>query len=252
MQVSPDILIKAQGVSFRYRDEPILSDINFEVNRGDYVGVIGPNGGGKTTLLKIIVGLVKPQSGRIFLFGQALAAFKDWPKIGYVPQKAASFENRFPISAREVVEQGRVSKRGMFRRLGREDRAAVDKALDMVGMREMGKNLITELSGGEQQKVFIARSLASEPELLILDEPTVGVDAESQRIFFELLANLNKKYGLTLVLVSHDVDVVVSETSKLLCVNEKMVYHGSPKLFEARDYLKGLYGKDRKFVIHGN
>jgi zinc transport system ATP-binding protein len=199
------------------------------VHRGEYLGIIGPNGGGKTTLLKLMLGLLKPQSGTVELFGQSVDKFNDWPRIGYVAQRATSADTKLPITVEEVVTLGRVARAGLFRRLKAADRAAINQAMEKVGIADLRKRLITELSGGQQQRVYIAKALAADPEILILDEPTVGIDVKSQDEFYQLLKTLNQTERLTLVMVSHDIDVIVSEVSKIACINETLVYHGSPQ-----------------------
>jgi zinc transport system ATP-binding protein len=250
MATSP--LLQLENVSFAYGGEPVLDRITLDVQSGEYVGIIGPNGGGKTTLLKVMLGLIQPGSGEVQLFGQPLHQFKDWWRIGYVPQKATSFDPRFPITVEEVVSLGRVARRGLGRRFSPADHAAVQKALAQVGMTELRTRRLDELSGGQQQRVFIAKALASGPELLILDEPAVGIDNKSQDQFYQLLSELNKKAGLTLVMVSHDIDVVVNEVTKVACINETLIYHGDPKAFLGEEHMAQLYGKARKFILHGH
>lgn len=245
-------LIQINDLSFSYNQNLALERINLNIKRGDFVGIIGPNGSGKTTLLKIMLGLLKPQSGSVLLFGQKISELNEWHKIGYVPQKVTSLEVRFPVTVEEVVSMGRTGQSRFFFAFSRVDKDAIDEALKVVGMENYKHRLITELSGGQQQRVFIARALASKPELLILDEPTVGVDLEAQSKFYELLKELNQTFRLTLVLVSHDIDVIASEVKTLACLNRSLVYHGTPKEFIKEDYLKRLYGKDVRFILHGH
>ncbi len=240
MQMNDDIIVKISDVSFRYNGEPAVSDINLDIKRGEFLGIIGPNGSGKTTLLKIILGLLKPQKGSVQLFGVDIGGFKNWSKIGYVPQKAGSDVTSFPISGEEVV--------GM----GGADGKRVTDALTEVDMLPHRKRLLRELSGGQQQRIFIARALASKPELLILDEPTVGVDVQSQEKFYQLLRDLNRKLNLTLILVSHDIDVVAHEVSEIACISCKLIGHGKPKDVLKSDFLENLYGKELRFVVHGH
>jgi zinc transport system ATP-binding protein len=243
--------ICAEHIAFKYGNEQILDDINFEINAGEFVGIIGPNGSGKTTLLKIILGLLKPDQGCVEIFGEEVTVGK-LAGIGYIPQKFTQLETRFPITVEEVVLLGRINNKNLFHRLGKEDRQAAEAALRTVGLFDQRQKLITDLSGGQQQRAFIAKALAGNPKLLILDEPTVGIDIESQENFYALLAQLNKKQNLTIVIVSHDVDVVVNEVSSVLCLNKTLVYHGNPKTFMKDEYLEKLYGKHRKFIIHGH
>ncbi len=240
-------------VSFGYTPNQLaLKNISLNIHPGDYLGLIGPNGGGKTTLLKIMLGLLKPQSGEVRLFGVPLNKFKDWSKIGYVPQKATQLDHQFPASVREVVEFGRVAAVGVGHPLARADRVAVEAALEKVGMLPYADTLIGDLSGGQQQRVLIARALVSNPEIIFLDEPTVGVDMKNQEQFYALLKKLNQELQVTLVLVSHDIDVIANEATELACINQELVYHGVPKNFFAPDYLQKLYGKDTKLILHGH
>jgi zinc transport system ATP-binding protein len=183
---------------------------------------------------------LKPSKGKIFLFGQEIRVFKDWPKIGYVPQKAGSLTVRFPITVEEVVKMGRGDREAMTRAL---------RAVDITGIR---KKLLTELSGGQQQRVFIARALVSDPELLILDEPTVGVDLNSQTKFYRLLRDLNSKQKLTLILVSHDIEVVAHEVNTVACLNQTLICHGRPKEVLRGNFLEKIYGRDIRRLIHAH
>lgn len=245
-------IIELKDISFRYGSEVVLENISLNVHKGDYLGVIGPNGGGKTTLLKVILGLLSPTSGSVSLFGQDIVKFRDWSKIGYVPQKVVHFDATFPATVEEVVAMGRYGRIGLFRWPTQKDKASVAEALKEVEMYNYRQRLIGDLSSGQQQRVFIARALAGEPEVIFLDEPTVGVDAPTQERFYELLKKLNRDMQLTLVLVSHDIDVIANEVTEFACVNRSLVYHGQPAEFIKGDYLQRLYGKDVKFIIHGH
>ncbi|MFA5954070.1 MAG: metal ABC transporter ATP-binding protein [Patescibacteria group bacterium] len=243
-------IIEVNDVSYSYGATLVLEHITLPVHRGDYLGIIGPNGSGKTTLLKIMLGILPVQLGSIKLFGVPIGEFHDWWKIGYVPQKAINFDDRFPATVHEVVAMGRTGRRGIGKRLNKADYAKVASALEQVNMLSYKNRLIGELSSGQQQRIFIARALASEPEVLFLDEPTVGVDAAAQEEFYRLLKTLNETYSLTLVLVSHDIDVVASQTTEIACINGRLICHLPPKEFNASQYIKELYGKDIKFIVH--
>ncbi len=237
-------IIEMTGVSFRLDGVRILEDINLEIKRGDFLGIIGPNGAGKTTLLKIMLNLIKPTSGEIKLFGEDIHRFRDWHKIGYIPQHALRFDPNFPASVFEVVSMGRFSKKGLFKKLGKEDLQVINEALETVGMKEHRNRRIGELSGGQQQRVFIARALASQPELLILDEPTVGVDIAGQKEFYDFLEKLNHEKKITLVLVTHDIGNISSRIGKLACINKKMFPDCHP------EELFGYAPEGMKFVHH--
>lgn len=245
-------IIEIEHVSFSYEHNKILDDISFNIHLGDYLGVVGPNGGGKTTLLKIMLGLLPDYSGIIKLFGVDLHKFKDWSKIGYVPQKATNFDMNFPATVEEIVAMGRYGRIGLFHFPSAKDKHIVQDSLKKVGMSDFAHTLIGSLSGGQQQRVFIARALASEPEVIILDEPTVGVDPETQKTFYSLLKDLNRRMDLTLILVSHDLDVVASETTEVACINGNLVYHGTPASFLKENHIADAYGQGFKFVVHGH
>ncbi len=246
-------VIEIKNLSFSYGgSEDVLKDINFNVYKGDFVGLIGPNGGGKSTLLKLIVGILNLQQGDIKLFNQDLRNFNDWPKIGYVSQKVSHFDRRFPATVFEVVSMGRFVKRGFFHRLNAEDKLIVEQSLQDVDMLNYKDAPLYRLSGGQQQRVFIARALASQPELLALDEPTIGVDVSVQEQFYDLLQKLRHEKGLTIILVSHDIDVIATQANIFACLNQSLVYHGMPETFIKDDYIKKLYGNNLRLVLHGH
>ncbi len=217
-------IIECNDISFSYRGSNVLSHVDLAVHRGDYLGIVGPNGGGKTTLLKIILGLLTPQSGSVKLFGEDIRTFKDWSKIGYVPQKAASFDANFPATVEEVVLMGLFGKRGLFARMKKEDYKNVHAALKNVEMQHFTHRLIGDLSSGQQQRVFIARALVNNPEVIFLDEPTTGVDEAAQKEFYALLRELNEQHDLTLVFISHDSSSLKQEATEIATVNQTLSY----------------------------
>jgi len=250
--MSRESIGKARAQAVRIRDlsvvfgqRPVLEDIGLEVAEGDYLGIIGPNGGGKSTLLKAILGLIEPASGTVAVFGEAPK--KNKGVIGYVPQ-FADMDRHFPITLREVVLTGRL-KQGMapFFRFSREDKEIVGNLLEKVGLAELADRQIYQLSGGEFQKMLIARALAVHPRLLLLDEPTASVDAASRDQIFSLLAELNQ--SMTIILVTHDLLAVSSEVRSLACLNGRLVYHGEPELNER--IVNSLYGCPVDLVAHG-
>jgi len=243
-------IIEVQGVSFAYGQEKILDQITFNVHAGDYLGLVGPNGAGKTTLLKIILGLLPPLSGSIKLFGQDISQFKDWSKIAYVPQKVTNFDPNFPATVLEVVLMGRYARRGLGRRLKPADRQVSQQALQQVNLADYSSRLIGDLSGGQQQRVFIARALASQPEVIFLDEPTTGVDQASQDDFYLLLRKLNRQLGLTLILITHDVERVVNEAMHIACIDHTLVCHSSPAEFLQSVHSTNLLGREVKILPH--
>lgn len=246
-----EFVLQLEHVSFRYDQKIVLYDIDLSVRRGDFLGVVGPNGSGKSTLLKIILGLLSPSGGTVSLFGVRQEKFRQWTKIGYVAQNATAFNHNFPATVREVVLSGFTSSLGMLRRPGRRERLRVAEVLGQTGVEELRDRVIGELSGGQQQRVFIARALAASPELLILDEPTVGVDIEAQERFYELLASL-RNGGMTLIMVSHDIGVVTEQVGSVACLNKQLYFHGSPADFWSADTLSKVYGPAARVLRHSH
>lgn len=215
-------VLEMENVSFSYGCHPVLEEINLHVSPGESVGITGPNGAGKSTLLKLVAGLLKPSSGAVKLFGQSLKDFKDRGRVSYVSQKASFINNAFPSTVEEVVLAGRITRRGLFRYLNKEDRSLALKALSEVGMDEHRHKPIGSLSGGQQQRVFIARALAGQPELLLLDEPTAGMDPETQARFYFVIKELVVQKGLTLMLVSHDLDAISMVVDRQVCLDQHL------------------------------
>jgi zinc transport system ATP-binding protein len=224
-------------------------DIELSVLAGDFLAVIGPNGSGKTTLIKIMLGLLTATRGRASLFGIPIQAFRDWDRVGYVPQKATHFDPYFPAAVQEVVAMGLVAGTNRGRLPVGERRSRVMEALEAVGMAEKHDRPIGELSGGQQQRVFIARALVSSPAVLILDEPTAGVDVEAQNTFYGMLDRLNREKGLTVVFSTHNVGVVTKHVNKVACINQRLYFHGSHEEFCATDHLLEAVG-GRAHIIH--
>lgn len=242
--------IELNNVGFTYGGVPVLEGVSFVVNKGDYLGIIGPNGGGKTTLIRIILGLLHPTTGRVALFGKDHHDFKEKYRIGYVPQRVTQTDKNFPATVLEVVQSGRIPRLGFFHGFKKKDDEVVERALELSGISKYRDALIGNLSGGERQRVFIARALASEPDVLILDEPTVGVDIGAQKKFYEFLGSLNRDQNLTIVFVSHDVDAVAGEIKTVLCLNRGMVCHGVPEVLLTESILKRLYGDHVTNITH--
>lgn len=238
-------LISVDDVSFGYTASPVVYDISFAVEAGEYVGMIGPNGSGKSTLLKLVLGLLAPDTGEIRLLGHPARAFEDRERIGYVAQDVTENTKEMPITVQEVVLMGRYPHAG-FRRLRPADRDRAGEALRTVGIEHLADRRVTRLSGGQRQRAYIARALAAEAELLILDEPTVGVDAESVEAFFELLDRLNEE-GMTILLVEHDIGAVLEHASRVICLNGEVYFDGPPGEFVETDALSRAYGTD----LHG-
>ncbi|WP_156324416.1 metal ABC transporter ATP-binding protein [Bacillus sp. FJAT-27251] len=244
-------IIEIKHLYYRYDRENVLEDVNLSVNHGSFLGIVGPNGSGKSTLLKLILGLIKPQRGEIKLFGKDIKQFRERQKIGFVSQKANSFNSGFPATVYEVVASGLTKKIGLLRFYNKNDAKKVEKAVASVGMEKFLHRNIGELSGGQQQRVFIARALVSDPELLILDEPTVGVDTENVQSFYEMLEQLNKD-GITLLMVTHDIGAITDKVTNVACLNKVLFFHGTSTEFEDKKHLgvSDIYGHDVHLLTH--
>lgn len=238
-------VVVLEKVTVDYGPYRALNDVNLTVHENDRLAVIGPNGGGKTTLLKVILGLIRPSSGKVTVFGQKPGRAASL--VGYVPQ-ARRFEMDFPISVLDVTLMGRVGRSSAIGRYSKEDIVCAERALDNVGILQKKRARIGELSGGQQQRVFIARALASGPRLLLLDEPTASVDPSMQKGFYELLDRLGD--GMAVVLVSHDVGVVSTRLNKIACVNRSVLYHGAKDV--TTEDLRTLYQCSVDIVSHGD
>lgn len=225
-------LIEIKDISFEYEETKALDNISMKVEKGDFLAILGPNGSGKSTLLKIMLGLMKPSKGSIKLFGVDSKNFKHREWIGYVSQKSNSFNSGFPATVEEVVAGGLAKKAGLFRRLPKTVDEDVLDALKSVGMEDFLGRSISELSGGQQQRVFIARALVAKPKMLILDEPTVGIDHQNVQAFYDMLAALNREKNITLVMVTHDVDTVTDRISHVACLNQTIHFHGFKEQFQ--------------------
>ncbi|OPA81316.1 ABC transporter [Paenibacillus selenitireducens] len=206
-------VIQLDHVSFDYQDQSVIRDLNFAVKQRDFVGLIGSNGAGKTTLMRMIVGLLKPKTGSIELFGEPISQFKDWQRIGYVPQKN-SFNPLFPATVREVVQSGVFGKRNIARKIPKADVQKCTDAMEVMRISDLATKRIGQLSGGQQQRVFLARALINNPDLLILDEPTVGIDIETQHDFFQLVQHMHQHHRMTFLMVSHDMEMIEAYLGK--------------------------------------
>lgn len=247
-----DTVIKLDHISHSYGDKPVLQDVNLEIKQGTFMGLVGPNGGGKTTLIKIILGLIEPTAGNVYLLDQPISKFHDWNRIGFVSQKANTFNKGFPATVFEVVAMGLTAKIGYLKFMRKKHKQKVLEAIDMVDMREYAYKNIGELSGGQQQRIFIARALVSEPSLLILDEPTVGIDYKNVERFYELLHELNTKQNLTLLLVTHDTGVMTEYATNVVCLNKTLHFHGNTKEYSqlSTEDLSEIYGHPVQVIVH--
>lgn len=226
MLVSPETAIEAEDLCVNLGSERILSDVTFRIQRGEFVGIAGPNGGGKSTLLRAILGLVPTCCGTVRLLGKPQAEFRDHHRIGYVPQNASHVDQAFPATALEIVRLGRVRRSGSTYLphpflARREDDAALS-ALRSVGVKALAKRRIGTLSGGQRQRVLLAKALVGEPDVLILDEPTTGIDPQSRDEFAHLLLDLNRDRAITVILVSHDADILHHAAQRVLTIDRTL------------------------------
>jgi zinc transport system ATP-binding protein len=239
-----------RDVWVRRGGKPVLREIDFAVPAGSVFGLIGPNGGGKTTLLKVALNLLEPVRGEVLLFG------KPWhehsapgPSIGYTPQHHHHLP-RFPVSVRQVVQMGRYGKVGLGRPLSQADKSAVEQCLELVGMLALARRPIDELSGGQKQRVFIARALAADPQLLILDEPTAGVDTAARDQFYALIRNLQQQLALTVILATHDIGMVLNYCDLVGCLNETLTVHDTGNRAALLEHLQTIYDHSHVLFIH--
>lgn len=243
MDINEEVIV-LKDIWFHYNGMPILEEVNLVVKEHDFLAIIGPNGGGKSTLLKVILGLLKPSRGEIRVLGED--PLKSRKYVGYVPQYAF-FDINFPISVWEVVLMGRLCHVGLFKGYGEEDEQKAIEALRTVNMLDHKDRLIGKLSGGQRQRVFIARALAADPEVLLLDEPASGVDIVRQEEFYELLKKLKRK--MAIVIVSHDISAVSIHVDKIACLNRRLYYHESKELLP--EDLEAAYEYPVDLIAHG-
>jgi len=227
-------VIKLENVNYKYNSDLVLEDISFKADQGDLLGIIGPNGAGKTSLFSLILGLREGYQGKITVFGEDIRNNrKVLKKIGYIPQKNI-IDQGFPATVEEIVSLG------VFERKTKDK---IISAINTVGLLEQKHKRIGELSGGQQQRILIAKALVNEPQLLILDEPTTGIDLETQNKFYSLLRKLNSENKITIILASHDLDAINKLANKIACVNRKMSFHGDAREFFGNEQLLKSYSE---------
>lgn len=236
-------VIQISKLNVEFGRVPILDDVGLDVEADDFMGIVGPNGGGKTTLLKVILGLIQPSSGTVTVLGSNPAAART--RIGYVPQ-FANFDRSFPISVLETVMMGRLSSERLLGPFSKESRTAAHHALEQVKADELASRRICQLSGGQTQRVLLARALVDNPELLLLDEPTSNIDCRAEYDFFEMLHEINRQ--ITIVMVSHDLGFISSHVNRIACVNRRLVCHPARQI--TPEILAELYGHSVDMIAH--
>lgn len=236
-------VVSIENLEFAYNGRIALTGVNLEIHERDFVSIIGPNGGGKSTLLKLILGLLRPRRGRVRVFGQPPE--KARPRVGYLPQHA-HHDPQFPTTVREVVMMGRLGRRHSLGPFGKADKQRANEALVEVGLGDLAGRSFSDISGGQRQRVLIARALAAEPDLLLLDEPTSHIDVAAVNEFYDLMERLNDK--ATIITVSHDIGFVSRRVKSVVCVNREVVIHPTSDLDGEK--VRDLYGTDIRLVRH--
>lgn len=231
------LILDLQRVSFAYQHERVISQVSLRMQAGDFLGLVGPNGGGKSTLLKLILGLLTPSAGQVKLLGQNPLQQKYGTQVGYVAQKNFTRHSQ-PVTVQEVLSMTGANAN------------SIERSLELVEMARFRHQLITELSGGQEQRVFIARALLHQPVLLILDEPTVGVDQRAQDQFYQLLTHLNQEHQLSIILVSHETELISRSVTSLACINRELIYHGQPQALQDQSLIQQVYGQQHQPIAH--
>ena len=250
-------VFEIKDVTYEYKDKmeatPALQNISFSINEGEFLAIVGPNGSGKSTLLKLILGVYKLQQGQILINGKNRKSFNAWQDIGYVSQKAAAHAKGFPATVKEVVLSGLTKEKGLFKRFNRKDNEQLDKTLELLDISHIKYQNVSNLSGGQAQRVFIARALINNPSILVLDEPTEGIDSKHVKDFYNVLFKLKEK-DVTILLVTHDIGVVVDNAYRVACLNEHLHFHGTNTEFQnlGEAELSKIYGFPLQLVSHNH
>ncbi len=241
-------IITATNLSYIRNHEMLIQDFSFEIRTGDYVGVIGPNGGGKTTLLRLLLGLLKPTSGEIHVLEGKPTDVSVRKQIGYVPQRGGNLDLQFPATVEEVVRSGRTTQLGFLEHHGGTHEQIVQQTMMEMGIDELQGRPISQLSGGERQKVLLARAMVAQPKILYLDEPLDGLDPASRETFYEQLRHINEA-GVTIIFVSHDVHAIAKEANSAICLKHQLVCHGDNACHIDRRQLRDLFHPDREDIL---
>ncbi|MDI1471718.1 ABC transporter ATP-binding protein [Thermodesulfovibrio sp. 1176] len=240
LNITKKTLIEIKNLSYSVNDNIILENINFIAKEGCYLGIIGPNGAGKTTLLRLILGIIKPTKGEIFIYGQKPEEYLKNEPIGYLPQRISQTIYEFPITVEELVKSG-------IPRIKKDYKDYIEWALDVFHISNLRKKSLRELSGGQRQKAFLAKAIVSRPKILILDEPTTGIDPNSRDDLLEILEILNRDFNISILIVTHDIATFAHEARCILCLNKRVVCLGEPQKILKDEYMKMLYPEHTVF-----
>ena len=243
-------ILEAAHVSFSYGGDPVLQDVSVRIAPGEFVALVGPNGSGKSTLVKVLLGGLASDAGEVRVFGAPPTQLRDRWRLGYVPQRPV-LASEVPATVEEIVLTGLLSRRGWWRPLTRADREAAHHALESVGLGSLARRPVNELSGGQQQRAFIARAFATEPDLLVLDEPIAGVDAESQRRFRDSLVHLATEHGAAVLLVSHELSSVAADLDRIVVLKHRVLFDGPPSDLTASGVSLGVHPDDLPLWLEG-
>lgn len=242
-------VLEVRDLTFSFDHALVLEEINFSLETGDYLWVIGPNGSGKTTLVKVILNILRREKGEIYLFDKENDEFREWSRVSYVPQSIALFDPYFPASAMEVAAMGLLSEKRYPKRLSKSDRGRVEEAFLRVGINNIKNRRIGELSGGQLQRVLLARALMTEPDILFLDEPTAAVEPGVREGFFGIVDDLNAK-GATIVLINHDISGIGINSNKILYINRSQIFFGSGRDFCLSPDMGNYFGSSQHIICH--
>jgi zinc transport system ATP-binding protein len=244
-----DPVLSIENLSFSYGSTDVLDDVSFKIEQGDFVALVGPNGAGKTTMIKVILGLEKKYLGRIKIFGTDANNFNQWNLVGYLPQRVNTFNPLFPATVKEVVGLGLLSQKKFPKKFNHNDESKIAGILNFLGISDLKNRPVSELSGGQQQRVFLARALVSDPELLIMDEPSTALDPETRQSFFKLIERLNKEKGSTVVMITHDTTQVGQYTNKMLYLDKGVIFYGNLADFCHSTDMEKYFGRFTQHLI---
>ncbi len=246
----PAPVVEVESVNIVRKGKTIIENADFTIEKGTYMGVVGPNGGGKTTLMQAILGILPLEKGSIKILGTPIQQFEQWNKLAFVSQHSINFNEKFPLTVRELVGLGRINKTNLGRPLKDRDWNQVDEALNFMGIAKLANRRIGQLSGGQKQRVFVAKAIVRKPQVLILDEPASGIDPDAQEKFYMILSNLNQEQGTTILIVSHDLAAVFCRMSHVMCINKKVYLSPITPDNDPNDILQKAYGEHFRFVMH--